>query len=52
MLANPATLGMMNDDNNVVFYLKFYIYIIIILLFESNLLCGVTNDREKRNKRT
>ena len=45
MLANPATLGMMNGDNNVVFYLKF-------ILFESNLLCGVTNDREKRNKRT
>ena len=45
MLANPATLGMMNGDNNVVFYL-------IYILFESNLLCGVTNDRGKRNKRT
>ena len=26
MLANPATLGMMNGDNNAVIYLKCYIY--------------------------
>ena len=24
----------------------------ILLLFESNLFCGIPNDREKRNKRT
>ena len=45
MLADPATLGMMNGGNNAVFYL-------IYILFVSNLLCGVPNDREKRNKRT
>ena len=34
MLANPATLGMMNGDNNVAFYLKFNIIRIQFVIVE------------------